>query len=665
MLGMPAALRALTAAVVLVSVGVARAEEPPGDTAQAPDRPPAGAEAAVGSGHLDRDDLAAFIDGFVTARMEGRHVAGVTVSVVQGGALIFARGYGFDDVAAGRPVQADRSMFRPGSISKTFTWTAVMQLVEQGKLDLDADVRSYLSDLDLKLAFDDPLTLADLMAQAPGFEDSAMGHLFENDPDRVQSLRDYLRTHQPAQVRPPGVEPAYSNYGTALAGYIVARVSGLAWEDYAEQRLLRPLGMNHSTFREPWGPQRDGPMAADLAGNVSKGYSYRDGEFKPGTFEFIGAVGPAGALSTTASDMARWMLVHLQGGTLDGVQILAPETAALMHRQHFSLNPLVNGMAHGFIESRVHGYRAIGHGGGTVYFLSDMQLIPELDLGVFISTNTSAGGGELISEFVRALVERYFPEGPDLRVTERTPAPQIDLAPYAGAYLSTRRSYTTVERAFNTPVATISVADGGQLLLSALGNQTRLTPVAADTFIGDSADEVFVFRRDAAGNLRDLLLPIPVMVMERVGPLENPQVLQALLIGAAVVLLFVPVGAWLRRRHPLVQSVSERWAAATAVITALVWFAFYTLVAVSTAPMAEDFSAVFFAFPSPLFVAGLWVGLAGAVLTVLSTLLLYAVWTERSWPFWRRVRHTGVVAAALVTLLVLRDLNAIGFNYFS
>ena len=612
---------------------------------------------------MDPADLASFVDGWVLGRMRSEHVAGAVVAVVHGGSVLLARGYGFADVEAGRRVDAEGTLFRPGSISKTFTWTAVMQLAEAGKVDLGADVGSYLPDLPLGGDGDAPITLEQLMAHTPGFEESVMGHLFEDDPRAVPPLLDYLQAYQPARVRPPGALPAYSNYGVAVAGLVVAEVSGEPFEDYVESHLLQPLGMANSTFREPWGAQRAGAMPARLARQVSRGYRYRAGAYEAGAFEFIGHVGPAGALSTSAADMARWMLAHLNHGALGETRILSVEGARRLHRRHHTVDPEMPGMAHGFIESFPHGYRAIGHGGGTVHFLSDMQLVPALGLGVFISTNTAPGGATLIDGFVPELVARYFPPGPasldDVVVAESGRS----LSEYAGAYLPTRRPFTTVERLLLVNGARVAAMPDGTLLVAAGGQQTRLAPLGGDTFRTTDTGQRVKFTSGVDGAVNAMLLPVPVFVMEKVGPLQDPMVLFGLLLAAGLVLAAAVAGAWLRRRRPPPQTLAEAWAGRIVVATALVWLAAYAGAALGLAPIGEDFANVFYRFPTPAFRAALALGLAGAVLTVLSVLLLYPVWWGGRWPLWRRLRHTGVVAAALVTLLVLRDFNAIGFNF--
>ncbi|MEQ8991845.1 MAG: serine hydrolase, partial [Pseudomonadales bacterium] len=420
-----------------------------------------------------------------------------------------------------------------------------------------------------------------------------------------------------------------------------------------------------STFREPWGPQRaEAPMADALRADVSRGYVHQAGAFEAGGFEFIGHIGPAGALSTTATDMARWMLAHLQDGAHGDGRILAPETARRMHARHWGPDPLLPGMAHGFIESGIHGYRAIGHGGGTVHFLSDMQLFPELGFGVFISANTT-GGMAVIRDFAATLTARLFAPGPGWPAAAPERQAAADAADYAGTYLATRRPYTTVERGlmFGGSVAAVTPAAGGALVLTSAMGVARLEPLGDDLFVSADRGERFRFQRDADGAVVRLVPAMPIMVFERAGPLADPNLLAGVLGGGLLVMACALVGAWLRRRRPPVQTPVERWAGWLAVLSAAVWVLAVALAVLGLAPLAGDFAAVFYAFPSGFFLAALWVALAGAVLTVLSVLLLYPVWRECRWPRWRRLRHTGVVLAALGILLVLRDFNAIGFNF--
>ncbi len=270
--------------------------------------PQSAAAVQAASKKIDRAPLAAlphFIDGVLAQQLDNREVAGAVVSVVSDGKILFSRGYGFADVDKGIPADPSRSLFRPGSSSKLFTWTALMQMVEQGRVDLNADVNTYL-DFKMPNTHSRPILVKHLLDHTPGFEDR--GGITAKDPSEFVPLGPWLAKNIPTRVREPGVETSYSNYGTALAGYIVERVSGEPFPDYVERHIFKPLGMNYTTFREPLPPE--------LQPNRAIGYDFVDGRFVSKPFEHYHNIMPAGAASSTAEDMARFMIAHLQQGRL-------------------------------------------------------------------------------------------------------------------------------------------------------------------------------------------------------------------------------------------------------------------------------------------------------------------------------------------------------------
>ena len=196
------------------------------------------------------------MDGAVNAELIARHIPGASVALVRGDQVIFAKGYGYADIEKRQPVVANQTLFRIGSVSKLFIWTAVMQLWEEGKLDLDADVNTYLKDFQIPATYSEPITLKNLMTHTPGFEDLATdGRLFVNNSSDIMPLGKYLKDRMPARIRPPGEVTAYSNYGSALAAYIVAQVSGMPYDEYVEKNILLPLGMRNTTFEQPLPPE--------------------------------------------------------------------------------------------------------------------------------------------------------------------------------------------------------------------------------------------------------------------------------------------------------------------------------------------------------------------------------------------------------------------------
>src|SRR5438105_6490177 len=346
---------------------------------------------------LTKADLEPFLDALIPSQLQNRNIAGAVVAIVKDGQVLFAKGYGYADFAAKKPVLADQTLFRPGSISKLFTATAVMQLVEQGKLDLDRDVNEYL-DFAIPKTYPDPVTLRRLLTHTAGFEDT-LKNLFVAHESDMKALRTYLVNQMPQRMFPPGKIPSYSNYGFSIAGYIVERVSGEKFERYIDNHILKPLRMTNSTF--------DQPLPVTLAQQISQ--SYLTAAKKPRDFEFVQA-SPAGALSTTAVDMTRFILAFLQDGGVDGVAILKPETVRQMETRQFELHPMLNGLGVTFLEYSMNGQRIIGHGGDTIYFHSDMVIVPQAHVGYFISYNSAGknvGGGR--GEVLCAFADRYFP----------------------------------------------------------------------------------------------------------------------------------------------------------------------------------------------------------------------------------------------------------------
>ena len=190
---------------------------------------------------LDRPDLEAWLDGMVPYALKAGDIAGAVVVVVKDGSVLLQKGYGYEDVEKQVPVDPARTLFRPGSVSKLFTWTSIMQLVEAGKLDLDADVNKYLKDFQVASTYPQPVTLRNIMTHTSGFEDGGVGYLFAEKAEDLLPLGEWVAKHEPARVRPPttdwadGTHASYSNWATALAGHIVEIISGQSFDDYVAQ----------------------------------------------------------------------------------------------------------------------------------------------------------------------------------------------------------------------------------------------------------------------------------------------------------------------------------------------------------------------------------------------------------------------------------------------
>lgn len=415
---------------------------------------------------IDPDELEAFIDEQVADLSIAHHVMGTAVSVVQDGRTIFSKGYGHTDPAQEQKVSAADTLFRIGSISKTFTWTAVMQLVEQGRIDLDADVNNYLENFHLADAYGQPVTMRHLMTHTAGFEETNKGIVSDAAVDGT--IEDYLWATMPDRVRAPGQWVSYSNHGTTLAALIIQDVSGMRYQDYIIENIFRPLGMANTSIHQP--------PAGVLADRVSGGFVYTEDGFVEEAFERLATVG-AGEISTTAEDMTRFMLMHLQNGTYNGVRILDESTARYMHSAQFRVDPQASAFCLGFYQMNWRENLTIyGHGGDTQLFHSTMALFPEQGIGLFISTNT-ASGSNLAGTIPVLFVDHYFPAG------ERDLTPGPDALEHAkkveGIYKDMRGGYTTLEKYLTVPVEwRMEATADGHLLIHRDGHTIEAVEVA-------------------------------------------------------------------------------------------------------------------------------------------------------------------------------------------
>jgi CubicO group peptidase (beta-lactamase class C family) len=541
----PAALlRILFIVLFCCTIAVTQASKatpaPPATTASAAE--PKIAEPAH---EMTSADVSAFLDGFMPMQLQRENIAGAVVLVVKDGRVLFAKGYGYSNVDKKTPVTVDATLFRPGSISKLFTWTAVMQLVEQGKLDLDKDVNTYL-DFKIPATFPQPITLRNIMTHTPGFEEQ-IKDLINDEGAPIATLREHLVRHMPERIFPPGTTPAYSNYGAALAGYIVERVSKRPFNDYVAENIFRPLGMSRSTFVQP--------LPADLKPLMSTGYTSGSGKAKP--FEVIEEA-PAGALAATADDMSRFMIAHLQEGTLENAHVLRPETARQMHSRQFGLLPALNGMCLGFYEESRNGHRIIGHGGDTVYFHSDLHLMPDAKLGFFVSYN-SAGKGELSPRTAlwNHFLDRYYPYTPPAAPVPAGAAQ--DAQTVAGRYMSSRRSQTNFLKVTamqgESHVHPVG-KDGSEIEVDGAkdfnGEVKKWQEIAPWIYRSVNGQDLLGFRRDEHGRLQ-LVSNFPAVVSQRVSLLQdslfNTRLIIACLIIMALTLVFWPIAALVRRHH--------------------------------------------------------------------------------------------------------------------
>lgn len=343
-------------------------------------------------------ELQAFANTFFFEQMEKLHIPGLTFIFVQDGEVIYASGYGYANLETATPINADSSIVRIGSVSKPFVATAVMQLVEQGKLDLHVDINQYLTAFQLESTFPKPLTLAHLLTHTGGFLDPP--YFSNTDPGKLQPLGPFLAANMPSPTNPPGEVFIYSNYGYALAALIVEEVSGTPFDQYVEQNIFSPLKMTHSSYL----------LAPPLPEHMVTGYQYRDGEQIPQPVDYADDY-PGGSIISTAQDMSHFMLAHLGDGCYQGACILKTTTLAEMHQRWAETPYEGQNVTFGFVEGIIDGQRLLGHSGAIRGFGNSLDMIPGHNAGYFFSFNAECletSACQIVSEFRTQFLERFL-----------------------------------------------------------------------------------------------------------------------------------------------------------------------------------------------------------------------------------------------------------------
>jgi CubicO group peptidase (beta-lactamase class C family) len=604
--------------------------------------------------------VGAYVDGIVGPLMANNNSPSGTVAITRNGRLIFAKGYGFQDVDKQIPVDPFKTLFRPGSVSKLFTWVSVMQLVEQGKLDLDTDVNTYLDSFKIRDTFEQPITLRHIMTHTAGFEDGALGYLIIDDPAEVVPLRESMERYQPARVNPPGAQTAYSNYATAVAGLIVSNISGMPFNDYLQKNIFEPLGMENATFEEPL-PER-------LAGQMAVSYTVETGTFTEKPFEIITGFGPAGAQSASATDMVKFAQAMLNGGELDGRRILRAETVKQMLTRNFSHDDRLMGMALGFYEDDYNGFRVVGHGGDTQWFHSLLGIDQQNGLTFFVSFG-GPGGSIVRSSFAPAFYDKFFPR------EEAPPVPPEDFAERAGKYAGTygfwRSNFSKIEKALGLAGGLqVAPTEDNTLVISFSDKAKQYAEVEKNLFreldptialIGGFSPRLLAFQENAAGEVTGLVIDgLPFMSLRKL-PVYETGPFNFALLGFA---LLVFLGVLLRRFYQRAAIRGLRAADRTAVNAATWAAAANWLVLIAGAIVISIVADQMFTRIPLLF--KLWLVLP-IVAVVAGLYLLFRTWGVWSGGLlggtWPRVRYTVVTLSALFMCWFYWFWNILGFQY--
>jgi len=600
---------------------------------------------------LSEAALQEFFDEFVAAQMDSLNIAGAVVSVVKDGEVRFMKGYGYADVEEVRPFDPDVSVLSAASVAKLVTATAVMQLYERGMVDLHADINNYLDDITIPDTYPDPVTLTHLLQHTGGFDERVLSLGVESEDDIIP-LHEYIPKNTPPRIRKPGDIISYSNYGYTLAGYIVESVSGVTFEDYVEENIFGPLNMNRSTFREP--------TPGHLKQDIVRAYVYRKGVHEELPVFYLNER-PAGSMKTTAEDMSRFMIAHLNGGRYGDVRILQEETTQLMQEYRFTAHPKVEGWTYGFIEFVKGSMRTIGHGGDLDGAHSILLLIPPINTGIFFSVNTVLPmnfdldpRGVLYDKFI----ETFYPEYSLMFDIDVDKDQALHSGHVTGKYRWTRYPNTTIEKLL-APIELLQfqVIDNrdGTIRLSTLAGviePTDWVEVEPLLFRRTDRETYMAFRENDRGRITHMFFnPIIPLALEKVSWYETDIVLigsmlYSVMVFLVVILLWLGGGLIRRLKKKEPKEISQRQRRMRYIVRFVSVCAL--LVVLSLGKIIVDVTGT--VDSSFLFLTPLLTALSVVVLLLSIVLALYVVryWYREEGLLIQKIGYTLFVVAGLI-----------------
>lgn len=398
---------------------------------------------------LNSTSVSAFADEEIPQAMRDGKIPGAVFVVVQNGQVLCEKAYGVADLKTRRPASTDQTLFRVASISKILTAASALQLVHAHKLDLHRDVNDYLTRFQIAPAFGKPVTLFNLLTHSSGFDECEFGYAAHLVANRL-SLRTYLTRHQPARVRPPGLFSVYDNYGFALAGYLVQKVSGVPFADYVRERLFAPLGMEDSSFS---------PDAA-LRKRLATGY-WLDGETPRACERSYVNITPAAGLCSTASDMSELLVALLTNRRPDGAKMFPASVLSGLEAGQFAPVPEVPGRCFGFNQITLAGRSALRQPGQWPGFNSVLLLFPKQHCGMFLAYNL-CDDGRMDQRISRKFAETFIaPSGPMPALENKSGPPVGDgFAMLQGTYLASRSAHESPALNFPHEFEVTRLADG-------------------------------------------------------------------------------------------------------------------------------------------------------------------------------------------------------------
>jgi CubicO group peptidase (beta-lactamase class C family) len=601
-------------------------------------------------------ELETFVDGIVVSQMDDLDPTAMMVTVVRGNEA-FAKAYGIADLETRRPADST-TLFRVGSISKTFIWLSVMMLVEEGKIDLDLDVNAYLTQFKIPETFDLPITMNHLMAHRAGFEDT---YQYLLHPRHDVSLAEGLGRAIPERVAPPGERTSYTNWGTDLAALIVANVSGMHYDEFVKRRILGPLGMESTTLGDPESIVVNPMNPVSLDARMARPIDIKNGTPKTVRYTRFEPLYASGSVALDARDAARYMQMLLNQTKYEGGRLMSEATWKRMHERVFKDSEGADDMVGGFVHKEIAGLAAIHHAGGS-QFSSVMTILATLDLGIFVSVN-SRSPNTSPRQIPRMIVLRAL--GQRIDATEFIEYIDAEAAgELVGTYIINRRSYSTAEKfSFLGKDMVFSVGPDGEAIATSRGTSQIFYPVGND--IWKTADGFrYKAYRDNQGRVFRMSTYEGITTMDRVGFLGSSFGFSMILGLSLIFTVTTLLGAWWRFGREVPSSPLGRRLRVVPITVAIVWL----LLAISmvwTMLTIANFDPVRIqsgevSYPRFAIKAFLFMAIAAAIAALAQVLTVVPVWLKSGWSIWRRIHFTMYAVILVLAVIVMWNWNLIG-----
>lgn len=619
-------------------------------------------QAVAAQGQIDSTDMEAFFDEFLTSAMAEHHVPGAAIVVVQGNDILFAKGYGYANLENQTPVDPETTIFRWASVSKLFPIVGVLHLVDQGMMDLDADINQYLRNWQVPNDFSTPVRVRDLLQHTDGFGPKDLASQSLNADD-LQPLGTTLSK----VIRSPQYEPgsliAYGGVGTALAGYLLEQVSGDRFEDHIATSFFEPLDMTHSTFYQD--------MPPEFQGNLAPIYIYEEDSdsYTPAPYLYLNTT-PTGGLSAAPLDMAHFVIALLNDGRYMDAQILSPRSAQAMLEGQFSPSPDFPGVTYGFLEHFYKGQRGLMRDGSGLRTRAQVYVLPEHNIGYVYVQNTS--GDEVIDAINEAFIDTFYPAPDKPFVT----ASSNDNRIYAGNYRSVQTDEYTLMKSGSLLYGELRVEANPDNSLTitptvfgdiygGFEGSNRWVEIAPQVFQRTDRERYITFRQDEKSQKFYLISGSGYHGAYYKLNWYEASTVQFIWSGLCIfvmlsALVIWPFGLLIGRKEKSLLANLARWVGSLSSLLLLTghFGGLYT----GFIKQIADLPTVAFGI-STLLAAMLGVTLCGAILGLATPVFALLAWKDGHWSIWGRIHYSVLAVSALAFVWWLNYWNLLGFRY--